>query len=143
MAYTSNNPKEYLSSYVMTYLKEEIKEESLTRDLPCFTRFLESLVIQDLIVLISYKSINLRPYYWYTRDYKEVDLVLYGEDCFKAIEIKSSPKIRDEDLKSLKLFRKDYPIADLILIYGGDETCTIEGIRCLLVYEGLTALFAQ
>ena len=42
MAYNSKNPKKFLSSYVHTYLKEEIHQESLTRSLPNFSRFLEA-----------------------------------------------------------------------------------------------------
>jgi hypothetical protein len=34
--------KEYLSSYVMNYLKEEVQSEGLTRNLASFARFLES-----------------------------------------------------------------------------------------------------
>ena len=34
-------PDEYLKSYINTYLKEEISQEGLTRNLPAFTRFLE------------------------------------------------------------------------------------------------------
>lgn len=41
IAFQSNNPEEYLKSYVDTYLKEEIKEEALTRNLGGFIRFLE------------------------------------------------------------------------------------------------------
>ena len=41
-AYTENNPKKYLESYVKTYLEEEIREEGLTRNLSAFARFLES-----------------------------------------------------------------------------------------------------
>ena len=42
MAYKSKNPKKFLSSYVHTYLKEEIQQEGLTRSLPNFSRFLEA-----------------------------------------------------------------------------------------------------
>jgi len=35
-------PKDYLSSYVQTYLKEEILQEGLTRNIAGFTRFLEA-----------------------------------------------------------------------------------------------------
>ncbi len=40
-AYTADEPKEFLSSYIETYLKEEISEEGLTRNLSNFYRFLE------------------------------------------------------------------------------------------------------
>ena len=42
MAYKTKQPKKFLSSYIHTYLKEEIQQESLTRNLPGFSRFLES-----------------------------------------------------------------------------------------------------
>ncbi len=40
-AYTTDTPNEFLSSYIETYLKEEIAEEGLTRNLSNFYRFLE------------------------------------------------------------------------------------------------------
>jgi predicted AAA+ superfamily ATPase len=41
-AYTEQDPKKYLESYVRTYLDEEIKHEGLTRNLQAFSRFLEA-----------------------------------------------------------------------------------------------------
>ncbi len=40
-AWTAENPKEFLSSYIYTYLKEEVFAEGLTRNLEAFARFLE------------------------------------------------------------------------------------------------------
>jgi predicted AAA+ superfamily ATPase len=40
-AYTTGKPNEFLSSYIETYLREEIAEEGLTRNLGNFYRFLE------------------------------------------------------------------------------------------------------
>jgi predicted AAA+ superfamily ATPase len=37
-----NAPEEYLNSYVATYLREEVQEEGLTRNLANFARFLET-----------------------------------------------------------------------------------------------------
>lgn len=39
--YTENNPAAYLESYVATYLREEVQQEGLTRNLAAFSRFLE------------------------------------------------------------------------------------------------------
>ena len=39
--WNTENPKEFLSSYIYTYLKEEVFAEGLTRNLETFTRFLE------------------------------------------------------------------------------------------------------
>jgi predicted AAA+ superfamily ATPase len=41
MAYTSDNPSKFLDSYIHTYLKEEILQEGLTRNIGDFSRFLE------------------------------------------------------------------------------------------------------
>lgn len=40
--YTEKDPKAYLESYVKTYLREEIQQEGLTRNLSAFSRFLEA-----------------------------------------------------------------------------------------------------
>ncbi len=42
MALTSENPKRFLQSYVNTYLKEEVEQEGLTRQIGSFARFLET-----------------------------------------------------------------------------------------------------
>lgn len=42
IAYTSKTPKKFLKSYVQTYLREEILQESLVRNLASFARFLEA-----------------------------------------------------------------------------------------------------
>ncbi|MDC0358247.1 AAA family ATPase [Oligoflexia bacterium] len=41
VAFTSEDPKPYLRTYVETYLSEEIKAEALTRNIGNFSRFLE------------------------------------------------------------------------------------------------------
>ena len=40
--YIESNPDDYLNSYVHTYLREEIQQEGLTRNLQTFARFLET-----------------------------------------------------------------------------------------------------
>jgi predicted AAA+ superfamily ATPase len=40
-AWNENQPEKYLESYVATYLREEIQQEGLTRNLAAFSRFLE------------------------------------------------------------------------------------------------------
>jgi predicted AAA+ superfamily ATPase len=41
-AYIESDPDDYLNSYVRTYLREEIQQEGLTRNLQTFARFLET-----------------------------------------------------------------------------------------------------
>lgn len=42
VAITHQDPKLYLESYVQTYIQEEVLQESLTRNIGAFTRFLEA-----------------------------------------------------------------------------------------------------
>jgi predicted AAA+ superfamily ATPase len=42
MTFSDKNPEAYLSSYVNTYLREEVQQEGLTRNLQVFARFLET-----------------------------------------------------------------------------------------------------
>ena len=42
MACTSENPEDYLKSYAATYLREEVQQEGLTRNIGAFSRFLET-----------------------------------------------------------------------------------------------------
>ncbi len=41
-AYTTDDPKGYLASYASTYLREEVLQEGLARNLAAFSRFLEA-----------------------------------------------------------------------------------------------------
>ena len=41
--YVERNPRAFLATYVQTYLREEVQQEGLTRNLAAFARFLESM----------------------------------------------------------------------------------------------------
>jgi len=42
-AYVDDDPRAFLSAYVKTYLREEVLQEGLTRNLGAFARFMESI----------------------------------------------------------------------------------------------------
>ena len=50
-SYLAKSPKRFLSAYLETYLKEEVKEEGLTRNLGDFYRFLDTAVFSQGEVL--------------------------------------------------------------------------------------------
>lgn len=58
-------------------------------------------------------------YFWRTKNGVEVDFVIYGPNCFKAIEVKNSARVDRSDASSLESFHKDYPEAELLLLYRG------------------------
>lgn len=51
LAYFSEDPRSYLKSYITTYLKEEVQQEGLTRNLGAFSRFLEGASFSQAQVL--------------------------------------------------------------------------------------------
>jgi len=54
---------------------------------------LEGLVVQHLRAWNAYRGENNELYYWRTRSGLEVDVVLYGDHGFRAIQIKNSGSI--------------------------------------------------
>jgi len=80
---------------------------------------LETLVFQELRALNDGLDLGTDFHYWRTTGNLEVDLVLYGERGLKAFEVKRTSRVRSEDLKGLRAFIEDYPMAEARLVYGG------------------------
>lgn len=225
---SEKDPVDYLASYVRTYLREEVQQEGLTRNLQAFARFLEaasfsqgstlnisevardcnvnrklaeeyfyiledlllayrlpvfskrakrrmvshpkfyffdtgvyrairpkgpldrpeeidgaaleSLLFQELRAVNDLYQLGFNLYYWRTANGQEVDFILYGERGFIAIEIKRAAKIRNQELKGLKSFAKDYPQADLYMLYGGSKELFVNNITILPIEKALAAL---
>jgi len=92
---------------------------------------LEGLVVQNLAAWNSYRGEKNKLYFWRTPSGTEVDIVVYGEEVFWGIEVKNTSHIRNEDLKSLKTFKEDYPQSSPIFIYRGKERILKNGIMCV------------
>lgn len=101
---------------------------------------LEGLVGQHLRAWIDLSETDTRLFFWRTRSGLEVDFVIYGEEGMTAIEVKSSVRLRPQDLRPLKAFREDYPESELLLLYRGKEPLVRAGIRCLPCEEFLRGL---
>lgn len=101
---------------------------------------LEGLIAQHLRAWIDYSGEDFALSFWRTRAGAEVDFVIYGRNGFWAVEVKHSATIRPADLRGLKAFREDYPEAELRLLYRGEETRLVDGIRCLPCDEFLRDL---
>lgn len=215
--YVASDPKRYLSSYVGTYLREEVQAEALTRNLDGFSRFLaaasfsqasvlsvsnvarevglprktvegyfalvedlliavrlpvftrrakravvahdkfyyfdcgvyrtlrptgpldasedidgpavETLVLQELRATNDNHDLGYALHYWRTRAQHEVDFVLYGERGLVAIEVKRSSSLRERDLADLRVFAGEYPEARCLMLYGGERSYVVDGIR--------------
>ena len=101
---------------------------------------LEGLVAQHLRAWNAYRHEECGLYFWRTKSGNEVDFVLYGRDTFCAIEVKNSSKIHPKMLNGLQAFRKDYPEANVCLLYRGRDRLKIKNILCLPCDEFLKGL---
>lgn len=101
---------------------------------------LEGLIAQHLTAWNAYGGGQNTIYYWRTRSGAEVDLIVYGPEVFWAIEVKNTARIRNEDLRSLKSFKEEYPEAKLYFLYRGEEKVLIKDILCIPCVEFLNKL---
>ena len=98
---------------------------------------LETLVYHELRAAVAYRSLKLRLFFWRTAAGAEVDFVAYGGDGLFAIEVKRSHTVRSGDLRGLRQFRSDYPMARCTLLFGGDRREYRDGIDLLPVVDAL------
>jgi predicted AAA+ superfamily ATPase len=101
---------------------------------------LEGLVLQHLKAWCDYSDGQVDCFFWRSRGGSEVDFILYGENHFRAIEVKSTKQVHPKSLKSLKVFKNDYPEAGVLLLYCGTEKLEIDGIPCRPVEDFLLQL---
>jgi predicted AAA+ superfamily ATPase len=101
---------------------------------------LEGLVAQHLRAWIGYSKDSHSLHYWRTRSGTEVDFIVYGPNTFYAFEVKNTGNIRNEMLRPLQEFGKDYPECHRVLLYRGSECLYINGIQCIPVDEFLRDL---
>jgi predicted AAA+ superfamily ATPase len=99
---------------------------------------LETLIFQELTAINEYFNLGYRLYFWRTKQGGEVDFILYGEKGLIALEVKSKKNISRRDLKGLRLFLKDYPIAKAYLLYNGETKQYFDNITVLPIKEFLT-----
>jgi predicted AAA+ superfamily ATPase len=93
---------------------------------------LEGLVAQHLRAWIAYGDMDrTKIYYWRTKSGTEVDFVVYGESTFFAVEIKNSQNVYRRDVKPLSAFKDDYPEAQVVLLYRGEERLMVDGVLCV------------
>jgi len=92
---------------------------------------LEGLVAQHLRAWIDYSHSSCKLYYWRTKAGTEVDFVIYGKECFWAVEVKNTRKLRRNELRPLKTFHQDYPECQPIFVYRGNERLLIDNILCI------------
>lgn len=101
---------------------------------------LESLFLQNLRAVNDYLDLGYKLYYFRTASGVEVDFVAYGQRGLLALEVKSKRNISSADLYGLESFRKDYPMAKAVMVYGGSERRFIGRIEIWPIKEALIEL---
>ncbi|HKP98615.1 MAG TPA: AAA family ATPase [Fibrobacteria bacterium] len=90
---------------------------------------LETLLLQNLLAVNDSLGFGYKVFYWRTSNQYEVDFVLYGKEGLIAIEVKRGSRVHSDALAGLKSFGADYPMARLILAYGGTRRMQFERIE--------------
>ena len=101
---------------------------------------LEGLVAQHLKAWNAYGGERHQLSFWRTRAGAEVDFIVHGPDGFWAVEVKNGNRVRDEELRSLRTFREDYPEAKALFLYRGREKLRRHDVLCLPCDEFLREL---
>jgi hypothetical protein len=88
---------------------------------------------------------RLPPVQWIVRGVLPRDglAVVYGPSGIWALEVKSSDRVKSEDLRGLNAFLDDYPEAKGILLYRGTARLKEGRIHCLPVENFLRGLTPQ
>ncbi len=102
---------------------------------------LEALVAQHLKAWKDAQYGKHELNFWRTQSKLEVDFIVYGPDCFKAIEVKNGKTIHPDDLSGLRAFHDEYPEAELILLYRGKQKYKEKNITICPVDEYLLQIF--
>lgn len=105
----------------------------------------EHFVIAEVFRLNDYFEADFSLHYLRTKDDVEIDLVLQSHGKAAVfIEIKSSSKIREEDIKSFSHLAEDFPGKKTLYCFSQDPTAKrIGSVECLHWREGLSRLFRK
>jgi hypothetical protein len=101
---------------------------------------LETLLFQEARALNDYFQSGFAIGFWRTHSQLEVDLVLYGKKGLLALEITRSSRIRSEDLRGMRAFLTDYPMATGLFFYGGNQRRHEGAIELIPLEDGLKEL---
>ena len=126
-------PKIYLfDNGVANAIRGELNIE-LRKGTSRYGKLFEAWIIQNAFWLNDYHELDLKFSYWKTNNDQEVDLIVSRglSDPIAALEIKSSNRPDEADLKTLKLFADDYPTAKLYCVCQAELPYELNGIEIL------------
>ena len=113
--------KSYLrdTGLINYFLKIETKEQLLSH--PNFGYIWEGFVLEQILKTMPRHHTNFDAYYYRTKNYSEVDLIIEAAEGVVPIEIKSGSVIDIKRLNHLKSFIEEYNCKYGILINNADR----------------------
>jgi len=100
----------------------------------------ETLLFQELLAANDALDLGYKISFWRSAAKQEVDFVLYGEKGFLAFEIKRTARVSGVQLRGLRAFLKDYPMARAYFLYGGRRRLQEGPIDCLPMEDAFRRL---
>lgn len=97
-------------------------------------------MLQELRAVNDYQALGYDIHFWRSKHGLEIDFVLYGPRGLFALEIKRAASVNPSDLRALREFKRDYPEATCVLLYGGEQSLFLGDIRVVPIREALRGL---
>lgn len=110
---------------VANYLAKQ-KPSQGTRE---FGKSFEHYILMEIKAYQSYKNPELPIYFWRTSTGQEVDFILGEKDL--AIEIKSSKKVHEGDVRTLMALKEDGPVKKCVVVCLEPEAKILQGVEIL------------
>ncbi len=116
------SPKVYwMDPSFSIYLSGYYDKRTLTKSRE-YGSFFEALVYHHLRIMANLLKPKANIYYWRTVYGDEVDFIIEYGNKIIPIEVKSSERVHQKDLKALRVFLKEYPFTIMgIVVYRGND----------------------
>ncbi len=130
-------PKFYLFDLGIKRALDHTLSLDLLPNTYAFGKAFEHFIMSECHCLNEYFRKDYRFYYLRTKDQLEIDLIIERPgQPLALLEIKSSSRVDERDIKTLKAFLKDFSPAEGFCLSLDPIPKLIEGIHCLPWQEG-------
>ena len=135
------NPKFYFFDTGVQRALNNTLQVELAPQTYAFGVAFEHFIVNEIHRLQAYGKKDYRLSYLRTKDGVEIDLIIERPGMKRAlVEIKSTERITDEDIRSLTILGKDVPNSEAFCLSRDPNAKKIGAVSCLPWQEGLVQL---